>query len=99
MGRRAAYSPGQAGSPAQPLVPCGPIRRTAGASITSRARAAHRLYMTVERLLAPLTDAFLFESGFIERRFDAEVGAATRLRRVVVNGLRAADFVEAAANA
>ncbi len=61
--------------------------------------AAHRLYMTVERLLAPLTDAFLFESGFIERRFDAEVGAATRLRRVVVNGLRAGDFVEAAANA
>ena len=61
--------------------------------------AAHRLYMTVEGLLAPLTDAFLFESAFIERRFDAEVGARTRLRRVVVNGLRAADFVEASANA
>ena len=55
--------------------------------------------MAVEGLLAPLTDAFLFESAFIERRFDAEVGAGTRLRRVVVNGLRAADFVEAAANA
>jgi hypothetical protein len=28
---------------------------------------AHRLYMKVERLLAPLTDAFLFESAHIER--------------------------------
>jgi glycosyltransferase involved in cell wall biosynthesis len=60
--------------------------------------AAHRLYMAVERLLTPATDVFLFESGFIERRFDALVGAETRLRRVIVNGLRAADFIEAAAN-
>jgi hypothetical protein len=52
-----------------------------GGSFNYRPGAAHRLYMTVEGLLAPLTDAFLFESGFIERRFDAEVGAATRAGR------------------
>jgi glycosyltransferase involved in cell wall biosynthesis len=70
-----------------------------GGSFNYQGSAAHRLYMAVEGMLAPLTDAFLFESTFIERRFDAEVGARTRLRRVIVNGLRAADFVEAAANA
>ena len=31
--------------------------------------AAHRVYMGVERLLAPLTDVFLFESAYIERPF------------------------------
>ena len=60
--------------------------------------AAHRLYMSVERLLAPLTDVFLFESGFIERRFDADVGAKTKSRRVVFNGLRAAEFEPVAPN-
>ncbi len=54
--------------------------------------AVHRLYMLVERRLAPLTDAFLFESAYIESRFDAYVGAAPRLRRVVLNGLRAEEF-------
>jgi glycosyltransferase involved in cell wall biosynthesis len=54
--------------------------------------AAHALYMTAERLLAPLTDAFLFESGYIEGRFDAEVGARSQVRRVVLNGLRACEF-------
>jgi glycosyltransferase involved in cell wall biosynthesis len=54
--------------------------------------AAHRFYMTVERLLAPLTDAFLFESAYIASRFDSAVGAETRLCRVVVNGLGAAEF-------
>ena len=60
--------------------------------------AAHRVYMGVERLLAPLTDVFLFESGFIERRFDVCVGAKTKSRRVVFNGLRADEFVRVAPN-
>jgi glycosyltransferase involved in cell wall biosynthesis len=60
--------------------------------------AAHRLYMSIERLLAPMTDVYLFESGFIERRFDADVGARTKSRRVVFNGLRAAEFEPVAPN-
>jgi glycosyltransferase involved in cell wall biosynthesis len=59
----------------------------------------HRLYMAVERLLAPQTDAFLFESAYIESRFDACVGAKSRLRRVVLNGLRPAEFLPVAPNA
>jgi glycosyltransferase involved in cell wall biosynthesis len=61
--------------------------------------AAHRLYMIVERLLAPLTHVFLFESAYIASRFDAEVGDETRLRRIVVNGLRASEFAPVAQNA
>ncbi len=54
--------------------------------------AAHRLFMMVERLLTPLTDVFLFESAYIASRFEAEVGDQTRLRRIVVNGLRPSEF-------
>ncbi len=53
---------------------------------------AHRLYMTIERLLVPLTDAFLFESAYVEGCFDSAVGVKTGLRRVVLNGLGAAEF-------
>ena len=55
--------------------------------------------MTVERLLTPLTDVFLFESAYIASRFDAEVGDKTRLRRIVVNGLRPSEFRPVAPNA
>jgi glycosyltransferase involved in cell wall biosynthesis len=61
--------------------------------------AFHRFYMTVERLLTPLTDVFLFESAFIASRFDAEVGDETLLRRIVVNGLRPSEFQPVAPNA
>ena len=46
--------------------------------------------MRVERLLARNTDIFLFESAYIGRRFDTEVGATRALRRVVptVSGRR-----------
>jgi glycosyltransferase involved in cell wall biosynthesis len=60
--------------------------------------AAHRVYMAIERLLVPLTDAFLFESGYIESLFDIHVGAKTKSRRVVFNGLRAAEFESVAPN-
>ncbi len=55
---------------------------------------ASAAYMAIERLLSPATDVFLFESVYIESRFDLSVGAKTRVRRVVHNGLRAAEFVE-----
>jgi glycosyltransferase involved in cell wall biosynthesis len=61
--------------------------------------AVHRFYMAVERLLTPLTDVFLFESAYISSRFDAEVGDETRLRRIVVNGLRPSEFQPVAPNA
>jgi glycosyltransferase involved in cell wall biosynthesis len=61
--------------------------------------AAHALYMAAERILAPLTYAFLSESAYVESRFDAEVGAKTRVRRVVVNGLRASEFAPVQPNA
>ena len=56
----------------------------------------HRAYMAAERLLATATDVFLFESAYIAGRFDALVGARTRVRRVVPNGLRAGEFALAA---
>jgi glycosyltransferase involved in cell wall biosynthesis len=55
--------------------------------------SAHRLYMGVERTMAPLTDVFLFESAFIAARFDEFVGFRGGMRRVVANGLSKAEFV------
>ena len=57
---------------------------------------AHRLYMLVERALAPRTDLFLFESEHIRQKCEAHVGARSGLHRVVVNGLSAAEFTPAA---
>jgi glycosyltransferase involved in cell wall biosynthesis len=59
---------------------------------------AHRAYMATERLLAMSTDVFLFESAYIAGRFDALVGAKTRVRRIVANGVGCAEFVPAAPN-
>ncbi len=58
--------------------------------------AAHRLYMGVERALAPLTDVFLFESAYVAERFAAAAGGAPAFGRVVVNGLGPSDFERAA---
>ena len=52
----------------------------------------HRLYMGAEKALAPLTDVFLFESAYIAGRFDAFVGYAGGARRIVPNGLSAAEI-------
>ena len=49
------------------------------------------LYMGVEKLLARNTDIFLFESAYIGRRFDAQVGATRALRRIVPNGIGPAE--------
>ncbi len=54
--------------------------------------ALHRAYMFAEKLLAPMTDVFLFESAYIAGRFDRFVGAANGVRRVVANGIGAAEF-------
>ena len=57
-----------------------------------------RAFMAVERLLARSTDVFLFESAFIARCFDAQVGGQNHLRRIVANGLGRAEFTPAAPN-
>ena len=53
----------------------------------------HRLYMTVERLLASQTDIFLFESAFIEGRFRQYVGKTRALSHVIVNGISPCEFI------
>lgn len=45
------------------------------------------VYMALERRLAPMTDAIVFESAYSRDRFAAQVRAPVRLTRVVPNGL------------
>jgi glycosyltransferase involved in cell wall biosynthesis len=52
-----------------------------------------KIYMMVERLLAHATDIFLFESGYIARRFVERAGETSALKRVVANGIGPAEFV------
>jgi glycosyltransferase involved in cell wall biosynthesis len=59
---------------------------------------AHHAFMATEKLLTVSTDVFLFESAYIAGRFDALVGVKAGLRRVVANGVSAAEFVPVAAN-
>lgn len=55
--------------------------------------AEHRVYMTIERLLEPATDMFLFESAFIAGRFEAHIGHKPRTgHRIVLNGISEAEF-------
>ncbi len=75
-----------------PAAACAPIRRTAAASTTGPARAVHRAYMGVERLLGRRTDALLFESAFIGSRYRDMVGAPRHLARVVHNGIDEHEF-------
>jgi glycosyltransferase involved in cell wall biosynthesis len=73
----------------------GPVRAYTphGGSFNYRpGTALHRLYMTTERLLSFTTDVFLFESAYIADRYDAYVGARHGLRRIVTNGIGAAEF-------
>ena len=72
-----------------------PTRRTAAASITRRA-ACCTGSTWVERALARRTDLFLFESDHIRAEIRRACRRAAGLRRVVVNGLGAAEFVAAA---
>lgn len=53
----------------------------------------HAAYMSAERLLARRTDAFLFESAFIQERFRKYVPNKGALERIVLNGISAAEFL------
>ena len=73
----------------------GPIRAYTphGGSFNYRpGTMTHRGYMAAESLLSLATDVFLFESAYIAGRFDASVGVRTGLRRIVANGIGAAEF-------
>ena len=54
---------------------------------------AHKVYMSAERLLAPRTDVFLFESAYIQRRFHESACADAFCERVVLNGIGPQEFV------
>jgi glycosyltransferase involved in cell wall biosynthesis len=73
----------------------GPVRAYTphGGSFNYRPGAlSHRTYMAAERLLSLSTDVFLFESAYIAGRYDAFVGSAHGMRRIVANGIGAAEF-------
>lgn len=57
-----------------------------------RSSPAGFLFLATERLLARLTDVFLFESAYGERAFRAKVGAPRGVVRVVHNGLLPSEF-------
>jgi glycosyltransferase involved in cell wall biosynthesis len=59
----------------------------------------NRAYMVAERILRRGTDLFLFESAYIGRRFREDVGATTKLTRIVLNGISEAELVPVQPNA
>lgn len=50
------------------------------------------VYMALERRLAPMTDAIVFESAYSRDRFADQVKAPVRLTRVIPNGLLPEEF-------
>jgi glycosyltransferase involved in cell wall biosynthesis len=48
---------------------------------------AAALYMLAEKLLSRSTDIYLFESAYIGRRCEAQIGTIRSLKRIVLNGI------------
>jgi glycosyltransferase involved in cell wall biosynthesis len=55
-------------------------------------RKLQPFYMLVERLFEPLTDAYLFESSFVARRFADHIKKTKAVTRTVPNGISATEF-------
>ncbi len=55
--------------------------------------AAYTVFVTLERLMARVTDGMIFESGFAERGFAERIGDQGARARRIPNGLSEADFV------
>lgn len=51
-------------------------------------------YLTLEQILKPRTDLFLFESAFIARLYEAKVGMPKVAARIVHNGVAPAEFAD-----
>ncbi len=60
----------------------------------SRASAHGRLYLDLERRLAPDTDGLIFESEFSARTFAEKVGLVDVAMRVIPNGVGRGEFYE-----
>ncbi len=55
-------------------------------------RKLQPIYMFVERLFEPLTDAYIFESSFVAERFANHIKKTKAVTRTVPNGITAAEF-------
>ena len=64
----------------------------------SRRSPVGLLYLTLERVLMPRTELFLFESAYGRDRFRASIGAPANLVQVVHNGVAEEEFAPAAAD-
>ncbi|HQF30555.1 MAG TPA: glycosyltransferase family 4 protein [Hyphomicrobiales bacterium] len=77
------------GAGARPAV----VYTTHGGSLHyKRSTPAGFVFLTLEQLLAPLTDAVIFESAYGEGVFGEKVGAPPGIARVIHNGLQPAEF-------
>ncbi len=63
-----------------------------GSLLFSRATLAGFVYLTLERILMPRGNLYLFESGFSEKIFRSKVGNPRGVVRVVHNGVAKQDF-------
>jgi glycosyltransferase involved in cell wall biosynthesis len=63
-----------------------------GSLLLDHATLTGRAYLTLERILMPRGDLYLFESAFSAGVFDAKIGKPKGLTRVVHNGVSAAEF-------
>ncbi|MBN8957613.1 MAG: glycosyltransferase family 4 protein [Rhizobiales bacterium] len=65
----------------------------------SRASPIGFMYLTMERILIPRTDLFLFESAYGQKVFQAQVGEPGAKARIIHNGVAAEEFVPLASGA
>lgn len=63
-----------------------------GSLLLDHATLTGKAYLTLERILMPRGDLYLFESAFSAGVFDAKIGKPKGLTRVVHNGVSAAEF-------
>jgi glycosyltransferase involved in cell wall biosynthesis len=77
------------------LSSCQPVRiytPHGGSFSTTMPRKLQPFYMFVERLFEPLTDAYLFESSFVARRFADRIKKTKAVTRTVPNGISTMEF-------
>ncbi len=74
------------GSPIRVYTPHG------GSFSTTLRPSLQSIYMFIERLLVPFTDAYLFESSFVAQRFAEQIGKTRTVTSIVPNGISKAEF-------
>ncbi|HEX4409854.1 MAG TPA: glycosyltransferase family 4 protein [Xanthobacteraceae bacterium] len=63
-----------------------------GSLVYSPGTLSGGFYRSLERILNPLTDLFLFESGYVAELFRTRIGRPRAMVRVVRNGISEAEF-------